>query len=85
MQAAAVIYPVTEGPDVGISWIVVSWMELLSGAESGAVEKEPDRVGGLPAVVWERTAVAHSADRHNITTSRPGKAHTQLLRTTRST
>lgn len=36
----------------------------------------------LPTVVSDRTAMPHSADRHNKTTSRPTQKHTPRLRTT---
>lgn len=43
---------------------------------------EPEGLGVLPTVVSDRTAMPHSADRHNKTTSRPTQKHTPLLRTT---
>lgn len=35
------------------------------------MEAEPEGLGVLPTVVSDRTAMPHSADRHNKTTSRP--------------
>lgn len=69
MRAAA-IYPVAKRPEeVRISWTAMRRGRRARGR--AGVQAEPRRLLVLPAAVSEPTAMPHSADRHNKTTSRP--------------
>lgn len=63
------MYPVAKGPEVRISWMAMLARAALRARVPG--EGEPGGLGVLPAAVSDRTAMPHSADRHNKTTSRP--------------